>query len=68
MCVCVYPLSVLGNGSVNIPLSLLGNSSVARRQLGNHVLVATNTHEAIEEVLYASFSMQSVWYHRKVGD
>jgi hypothetical protein len=26
--VCVSPLSLLGNGSVNVPLSLLGNGSV----------------------------------------
>jgi hypothetical protein len=26
--VCVYPLSLSGNGSVKIPLSLLGNGSV----------------------------------------
>jgi hypothetical protein len=28
VCVCVSPLSLLGNGSVKIPLSLLGNGSV----------------------------------------
>jgi hypothetical protein len=28
LCVSVYPLSLLGNGSVKIPLSLLGNGSV----------------------------------------
>jgi hypothetical protein len=28
VCVCVSPLSFLGNGSVKIPLSLLGNGSV----------------------------------------
>jgi hypothetical protein len=30
--------------------------------------VATNTHATIEELLDASFSMQSMSYQRKVGD
>jgi hypothetical protein len=64
----IMSLSLLGNGSVKIPLSLLGNGSVARKQLGEHVLAATNTHETIQELLDASISMHSVSYHRKVGD
>jgi hypothetical protein len=28
VCVCVPPLSLLGNGSIKVPLSLLGNGSV----------------------------------------
>jgi hypothetical protein len=28
LCVCVSPLSLLGNGSVKVPLSLLGNGYV----------------------------------------
>jgi hypothetical protein len=41
---------------------------VARQRLGKDVAASTNTHEIIEELLEASFSMRSVSYQRKVGD
>jgi hypothetical protein len=41
---------------------------VARQQLSKCVTAATNTHTTVEELLYASFSVLSVLYHRKVGD
>jgi hypothetical protein len=54
----VYPaLSLLGNGSVNIPL-------VVRQRLGRNVTAVTNTR-AIEELLDASFSMWPVSYQEK---
>jgi hypothetical protein len=43
--VCVFPLLLLGNGSVKVPLSLLGNGSVkiplsfARQRLGKNPLI-----------------------------
>jgi hypothetical protein len=39
---------------------------VARQGLEKHVLAATNTHAAVEELLDASFSMRSVSHHREV--
>jgi hypothetical protein len=39
-----------------------------RQLLSNYVTAAMNTHETIEELLDASFSMWSVSYQRKVGD
>jgi hypothetical protein len=71
VCLYVYPLSLLGNGSVKIPLSLLGNGSVkenivARQRLRTHVTAVTNTHvTTIEELLDASFSMWPVKYQGK---
>jgi hypothetical protein len=41
---------------------------VAGQQLSKNVTMATNTHATIEELLGASFSMQSLLYQRKVGD
>jgi hypothetical protein len=41
---------------------------VARQRLGKHVTASTNTHVTIDELLYASFSMRTVLYKRKVGD
>jgi hypothetical protein len=41
---------------------------IARQRLGKNVTAAINTHATIEELLDASFSMQSVWYQKKVGD
>jgi hypothetical protein len=37
-------------------------TAVARQWLGKHVPAATNTHETLEEVLEAVFSMGPVWY------
>jgi hypothetical protein len=57
---------LLGNGSVKIPLSFLGNGSVkippivARQRLGRKVTAVTKTHETIEELLDASFTMWPV--------
>jgi hypothetical protein len=71
MCVCVPPLSLLGNGSVKIPSSLLGNCSlknpliVARQRLGRNVTALTNTHATIEKLMNASFSMWPVSYQGK---
>jgi hypothetical protein len=42
--------------------------TVARQRLGNPVPAAKNTHATIDEMLEASYSMQSVSYQRKVGD
>jgi hypothetical protein len=44
VCVCLSPLSLLGNGSVKVPLSLLGNGSVkspvtVRQRLGKNPLI-----------------------------
>jgi hypothetical protein len=41
---------------------------LARQRLGENVTAATNTHETIEELFDASFSMRSVSYLKKVGD
>jgi hypothetical protein len=41
---------------------------IARQWLGKNVTTAMNTHTAIEELLDASFSMQSLSYQKKVGD
>jgi hypothetical protein len=48
--------------------SVCVSPTVARQRLGKNVTAATNTHATIEELLDASFSMQSVSYQRKVGD
>jgi hypothetical protein len=40
---------------------------VARKWLGKNVTTAMNTHTT-EELLDASFSMQSMSYQKKVGD
>jgi starvation-inducible outer membrane lipoprotein len=41
---------------------------VARQRLGKIVTATTNTQKTIEELLDASFSMQSMSYQMKVGD
>jgi hypothetical protein len=41
---------------------------IARQRLGKNVTAETNTHETIEELSDASFSMRSVSYQRKIGD
>jgi hypothetical protein len=51
VCVSVYSLLVLGNGSVKNPLI------VARQRLGRNVTAVTNTHAIIEELLGVSFPM-----------
>jgi hypothetical protein len=38
---------------------------VARQRLGKNVIAATNTHETIEELFDAPFSMRSVSYEGK---
>jgi hypothetical protein len=72
---CVYaPLSLLGNGSVKIPFivarqRLVKNVPiVARQRLGINVITVSNTHETIEELLDASFSMWPRVISRKAGD
>jgi hypothetical protein len=59
VCVCVYPISLLGNCSVKIP------PIVARKWLGRNVTAVTYTHVTIEELLDASFSMWPVSYQGK---
>jgi hypothetical protein len=41
---------------------------VTRQWPSKNVIAATNTHETIEELLDASFSMRSVSYQTKTGD
>jgi hypothetical protein len=66
VCVCVSPLSLLGNGSVKISAIVarqrLGKNSgiAARQRLGRKVTAVTNTPATIEELLDAYFSMWSV--------
>jgi hypothetical protein len=56
MSVCVNPPIVAGQRLGKYPLSLLGNGSVesppivARQRLGRNVTVVTNTHAIIEEL------------------
>jgi hypothetical protein len=63
VCLCI-PLSLLGNGSVIIPFIVarqrLGKNPpiVARQRLSGNVTVVTNTHETIEELLDALFSIR----------
>jgi hypothetical protein len=42
--------------------------TVARQRLGKNVTASSNTHATIEELLDASFPMQSVSYRRKMGE
>jgi hypothetical protein len=41
---------------------------VGRQQLSKSITAATNTHTTVEELLYASFSMLSIFYQGKVGN
>jgi hypothetical protein len=41
---------------------------VAMQRLVKHIPASTDTHETIEELLQASFSMRFVSYKKKLGD
>jgi hypothetical protein len=72
-CVCVYvsPLSLRGNGSVEVTLSLLGNGSVKitlsllGKRLGRNITAVTNKHATIKELLDSWFSIWPVSYQGK---
>jgi hypothetical protein len=71
VCVSVYPPIVarqrLGKNPLTVARQRLGNNPlvVARQWLSRNVTAVTNTHEIIDELLDASFSMWPVSYEGK---
>jgi hypothetical protein len=72
LCVCLcIPLIIcrkrLGKNPLIVARLWLGKNPpiVARQRLGRNVTTVTNTHETIEELLDASFSMWPVSYLEK---